>query len=172
MPSHEYSPQEALRFLLRKIEEKDADLANALQAAIDAGKDVWESEVPAIRKKRRKYRKTVRFSDEEALRIAISIFEAHFIEQPLFANSAIDELSDASLDVVANSRQESFEQPQAESTERGLLEKRLAVEFQMETQISPADKQPVRLLRTEKETIAQQQANIRRLSKLVAFDEK
>ena len=157
--------------LLRKVEEKDAALANALRDAIDAGKDVWESEVPATQKKRRKYRKTVSFSDEEALRVAISIFEAHFIEQPLFANSAIDGLSDASMDVVASSRQESLEQSQHESTEGKPLEKRLEVEFQMETQISPADKPPVRLWRTEEETIVQQQANIRRLSKLVSFDE-
>lgn len=157
---------------MRKVEEKDTNLASALQAGIDAGKDVWENATPANQTKRRKYRKTVRFSDEEALRVAISIFEAHFIEQPLFANSAVDELSAVSLDVVANSRQEFFDRLQAESTEDDSLVERLEVEFQKETEISLTDKQPFRLLRTETETINQQKANINRLSELVAFDEK
>ena len=66
MTSHEYSPQDALKLLLRKVKERDTELANALQVAIDAGKDIMESEAPADQRMQRKYRKTVRFSDKEA----------------------------------------------------------------------------------------------------------
>ena len=170
MASHEYSPREALELLLQKVIDVDTELANVLQAAIDAGKDVLESEGQVDLKKQWRYRKTVRFSDEEALRVAISIFEAHFIEQYLFVNSAVAEFELAGLDDSASLRKKSLYQPQAESVEGALMQKRLEVELQTETRISRTDKQTVPLTLTDKELIDQQKRNLRRLSELVAFD--
>jgi len=44
MPQHDYSPREALDLLLRTIREREPELALQLQAVIDAGKDVVETE--------------------------------------------------------------------------------------------------------------------------------
>ena len=170
MAPHEYSSQEALELLLRMVEDKDANLAKALHTAIDAGKDVWESEVPANQKKRRKYRKTVSFTDEEALGVAIDTLKVYFVEQPSFTNTAIDEFAVAALDVGANMWREPFDQPQVESTGGVPIEKRLEVETRTETQISPTDKQTDHLIPTDKELIDQQKENIKRLYELVAFD--
>ena len=72
MPALEYTPQQALEILMKKLGSRDEALAAQIQAAIDAGKDVSETE-PAIdrRKKARVYRKTVPFTHEEALQIAL-----------------------------------------------------------------------------------------------------
>ena len=172
MASHEYSPKTALQLLLRKVEEKDVELANLLQAAIDAGKDVFESEAPIDQKKRRMYRKTVRFTDREALGVAIDTLKALFIEQPSFTNIAVDEFAVAPFDDDADLRRESFGQPQMESTDGVPIEKRLEVEIQTETQISPTDKQTERLMPTSKELIKQQEANFTRLSDLFVFDKQ
>ena len=95
----------------------------------------------------------------------MSILEAHFIEQPLFANTAVDEFAA----VVAISRKESFDQPHVEYMEHEPIEEQLVVEFQKETQISSVDKQPLRLLPTDKATIDEQKVNFRRLSELFSF---
>ena len=170
MASHEYTPQEALKLLLLKVNNEDAELENALKSAIDAGKDIIESEVSTDPKKGRRFRKTVRFSDEEALRVAIDALKAYFIEQPSFTNTAIDEFAVAALDVGANIWREPFDQPQVESTGGVPIQKRLEVETRTETQISSTDKQTDRLIPTDKELIDQQKENIERLDELVAFD--
>ena len=170
MATHEYSPQDALELFLRKVKEKDSELENELKSAIDAGKDIFESGASADQKKKWKYRKTTRFTDQEALHAAIATLNAHFIEQPSFINTAIDEFEDAVLDVGANFRREFFDPLQEESTKVVPLEKQLEVEIQTETQISPTDKQTLRLMPTDKELIDEQKQNVRRLSELVVFD--
>ena len=172
MASHEYSPQVALELLLRKVEERDAELANLVQAAIDVGKDIFESEAPSDYKKRRKYRKTVRFSHKEALGVSIDTLKAYFIEQPSLINTVVEEFAVAELDVGANLRRESFDHPQVESRGGVRYEKRLEVEFQTETRISAADQKTLPLSPTDKELIDEQKANIRRLSELFAFDKQ
>ena len=47
MPDLEYTPQQALEILMKKLGARDEALAAQVQAAIDAGKDVSETE-PAI----------------------------------------------------------------------------------------------------------------------------
>lgn len=168
--THNYTPQEALELLLRKVREKEPELETALKSAIDAGKDIFESEASTDRKKRWKYRKTTRFTDEEALDAAIATLNAHFIEQPSFTNSAIEEFDVATLDVGVNYRRESLNQLQGEYRKGAPIEKQLEVEIQTETQISAADKQTLRLTPIDKGSIDEQRQNINRLSELVSFD--
>lgn len=98
MPDNEYSPEEALGVLMRKIRERDELLAEQVQAAIDAGKDISEVERSMDRrKKERVYRKTVPFTHEEALEIAVDVLQAHFVEQPLFVESAAINFTKAGL---------------------------------------------------------------------------
>ena len=76
MSTHEYDAHDALDLLMRKLNERDEQLARQIQSAIDVGKDVEEKERFARRKKPRVYRRTVRFSDEEALDVAIAALQA------------------------------------------------------------------------------------------------
>jgi hypothetical protein len=88
MAPHEYNAREALDLLMHKLNEHDEQLARQIQSAIDVGKDVEERERFGRRTKSRVYRRAVRFSDEEALDVAIAALQACFVEQPLFVNSA------------------------------------------------------------------------------------
>jgi hypothetical protein len=83
---------------MRKLRARDSVLAEHIQSAIDGGKDVEETEsLVRRRKKARVYRKTVRFTDEEALRVAVDALQVYFIEQPLFVNSANKNFESAAL---------------------------------------------------------------------------
>src|SRR5690242_17055824 len=94
MSSHEYSPQQALDVLMRKLQARDETLAAQVQSAIDAGKDVTETERATDRRKKdRVYRKTVPFTHDEALQVALDALQANFVEQPLFVDSAADNLA-------------------------------------------------------------------------------
>jgi hypothetical protein len=87
MPLHEYTPQGALELLLRKLADRDPTLAAEIQAAVDQGEDVQETEPRRGRRKERRYRKTVPYDYEEALRIAVDGLRAYFVVQPLVVNS-------------------------------------------------------------------------------------
>jgi hypothetical protein len=76
MSAHDYSPQDAFELLMRKLTERDRDLATQVQAVVDEGKDVEETEVVGSRRRRsRVYRKTVPYSYDEALRAALKALE-------------------------------------------------------------------------------------------------
>ena len=169
MPSHDYSPREALDLLLRKVKERAPALANNLQSAIDAGKDVSERDATTARGKSRTYRKTVPLTDEEALSIVINSLRAYFVEQPLFTNSAIREFTDAALAAHIDPREFASGAPPLESTEGVGLKKQLQVELQTETQISEAGEQTARLSSTSQDILTEQQANLKRLLEALTF---
>ena len=170
MPSHDYSPREALDLLLQKVKERAPELANNLQSAIDAGKDVSARDATTARGKSRTYRKTVPLTDEEALFIVINSLRAYFVEQPLFANSAIREFTAAALAAHLDPRREfASGAPPLESTEGVGLRKQLQVELQTETQISEAGEQTTRLSSTSQDVLTEQQANIKRLLEALTF---
>lgn len=170
MPSHDYSPREALDLLLRKIKEKAPELASRLQSEIDAGKDISEREPATERKNPRKYRKTVPLTDNEALSVVIDGLRAHFVEQPLFANSAIREFANAALAVHSYPQEFASGSPSLELTKGVGLEKQLQVELQTETQISEADEQTARLSSTSQDVLMEQQTNLKRLLEALTFD--
>ena len=170
MPSHDYSPREALELLLRTVKERAPELANNLQSAIDAGKDVSEREATIERKKSRTYRKTVPLTDEEALLIVMSSLRAYFVEQPLFANSAIREFTDAPLAAHPDPQELASRNSPLKPTEGVGLEKQLQVELQTATQISETGEQTARLSSTSQDLLMEQQANLKRLLEALTFD--
>ena len=170
MPSHDYSPREALDLLLRKVKERAPELANNLQSAIDAGKHVSEREETTERKKSRTYRKTVPLTDEEALLVVIGSLRAYFVEQPLFANSAIREFTDAALAAHPDPQELVSGNSPPKSTEGVGLEKQLQVELQTATQISETGEQTARLSSTSQDLLMEQQANLKRLLEALTFD--
>jgi hypothetical protein len=180
MPANQYTPQQALDVLMRKLRARDDVLADHVQAAIDAGKDVSETEpAPDRRKKARVYRKTVPFSHEEALQVALDALQAYFVEQPLFVDSAADSLAKSAIGVPRHNLPSWAFSPAAYAGEREPLslegkneEKAVEVEMQTETQISRTGEETVRLKRVSKEQIGEQRQHIVRLRKLADFTEE
>jgi len=169
MPHHDYSPREALDLLLRNIREREPELALQLQAVIDAGKDVVETEPPLTRRAQREYRKTVRFTDEEALRIALDALQAHFVEQPLFVQSAARNFTTAAVGNHRTLWNADWLQGEPTAREGIGLEKDLVIEIQTETQISEPEEQTVRLPAGSGRQIEEQRNNIKRLLELIDF---
>src|SRR5262245_25895509 len=90
MPQNEYTPSEALNLLMQKLRSKNEALADIIQAAIDAGKDLEISEPKSRGRGRRFFRKTEPLSHIEALEMGLHALESYFVEQPFFANSVIE----------------------------------------------------------------------------------
>lgn len=176
MASHGYSPSQALALLLKKVEDGSPELAGRLRAAIDAGKDDWSTETRVGTGKPRKYRKAMRLSDEEALRVVVSALRAHFVEQPLLTTSAASEFAGASLGVDAASPNGlPFDQRPSPLEVGEPIETRLEIELQTETKVLPLGKEregqeTVQVSSTDLELIEDQKSNIELLSELTKFD--
>ena len=86
------TPQQALEIpVMRSLQAKDHELAAQIQAVVDAGKDVEETEQSRGRRKRsRSYRKTMPYTYEEGLRVALDALRSYFVEQPLFVDSCLN----------------------------------------------------------------------------------
>jgi len=154
--THDYSPEQALQLLLRKLRAYDVQLAQQIQSAIDAGKDVKEEDLTTRGRKSRVYRKTVRFTDEEALHVAVSALQSCFVEQALFVNSADKNFRPAALRAVSRDGVGS--------------EKVVEIEIQTETQISREDQPTLRLSPISEDEVEQQKRNVTHLYALATFD--
>ena len=189
-----------MELLLRKVREHDSDLAIRLEAVIDAGKDVFEKEtlrtekmpreyasppvddieaVPGAyrtKKKPREYRKTVRFSDEEALDIALLALRAHFVEQPLLATSAMNEFGKVAFEPESDWwGGTSVDQSLSPSEEEEPLSVGVEFEVQTETEVAPKDEpdceQTFSLSAPKEGILKEQRKNIADLKVLLRFEE-
>jgi len=161
---------------MRKLKGRDAILADHVQDAIDEGKDISETEISRDRRQKpHTYRKTVPFTHDEALLVAIQVLEAHFIEVPLFINSAVADFTQSALgipdqkpaiQVVGNDEPELvIERAQGEP-------KDLEVELQPETRLTGEDRIPLSLQPIALARINEEKENLRRLLEMVDFDEE
>jgi hypothetical protein len=175
MNGRDYTPQQALYTLMDKLRKRDARLALQIQAAIDAGKDVEETE-PSYdgRKKQRVYRKTAAFTYEEALQIALDALEAYFVEVPLFIESSTENLKKAAIGIPKRQvdRFATGEERDEVKLEAEDAEKNVEVEIQTETRISKTDQETLLLRRTSRNEIDQQEENVQRLQSLISFKEE
>lgn len=179
MPKHSYTPQNALKLLMTKLSDQDTTLAALVQAAIDAGKDFSETAPAANRKtKSRVYRRTVPFTHEEALQMALDALQAYFVEQPLFADSAAANLARTVIGVphnnlshVAFSAATSKGEPEPVSLESENEEKAFEIEMQTETQLSKTAEMAITLKRMPKELIDAQRRHLADLRQLMNFSE-
>lgn len=178
MPEHEYNAEKALEVFMRKLRVRDEALADEIQAAIDAGKDISEIEQsPDRRKKSRIYRKTVPFTHEEALQVAIDALQAHFVEQPLFVESAAFNFSKTGIDQsrrrfrpgVERPRLNSSKEREAVSMEQVDEEKEVQIELQTETQIEKSGPETVPLKRLDPVEIEDRRRQLSALRRLVDF---
>jgi len=170
MSTHDYSPQDAFELLMRKLTERDRELAIRVQAVVDEGKDVEETEIVGSRRRRtRAYRKTVPYSYDEALRAALKALEAYFVEQPLFTSSVIGDLTNAALAVPKRLHQS--EDFGIDSKTLG-VEKPVEIELRTETQISAPAQETFSLHRATAQQIKEQQENLTRVMALIDFSER
>lgn len=160
MASNEYGSEEALGLLLAKLEERDGHLASQVRAAIDVGKDIQEREQAQERKgKQRIYRKTVRFTNEEALQVAMEVLRAYFVEQPFFVNSALDDFAKSGYGVPTEGivdRPNDAATRRAEGPRGVGVPKEVEIELQTETQISKESDQMFALQPVSEEKLEQQ----------------
>ena len=179
MPGHQYTAKQALEILLKKIRQRREDLAAEVQAAIDAGKDVSETEPsPDRRKKDRVYRKTVPFTHQEALQIAIDALQSHLVEQPLFVESARINFSRTGVgETIRRIHRPGFDYPRLNvSKERQDVsvchvdeEKTIEIELQSETQIEKSGPQTQTLEKLDHAQIEERQRQLSDLRRLVDF---
>lgn len=175
MPKNEYSSEEALGLLMKKLVERDRDLAAQIQAAIDAGKDIEESEPSANQrsgkaKKPRVFRKAVPFSHEEALQVALDALRAYFVEQPLFASSAVGDFTGAAVGVPQSVRLPGTGRDEETETvvpEHIGEEKAVVIELQTETQLTKTDEEAYPIKRVSAEQIDLQRRQLDALRNLV-----
>jgi hypothetical protein len=171
MSRHDYSSRQALDLLALTLRDRNEDLGRQIQLAIDAGKDIEEGESRKA-KGLRVYRKTVRFTDEEALQVALVALQAYFIEQPLFVRSASENFKaaivgppdDEMRSLWNDKRYVPIGQPEGWGDE-----KVLEVELQTETQISRTEEQTFQFKPVPEEMLDEQKAHVRRLSELFMF---
>lgn len=171
MPNHQYNVEQALDTLMGKLRARDESLATHIQAAIDAGKDVSETEPSQDRrKKERVYRKAVPFTRKEALQVALDALQAYFVEQPLFVDSAASNLAKAAVGVpVERQHMGGAEEPEAVSVQQTGEEKLVEIELQTETQLDKSGEATMLLNRMPKNQIEMQQRHIAKLRSLVDF---
>lgn len=173
MPVHEYNSQEALEFLMGELRSRDEELASEVQEAIDAGKDVTATEPVPGRRKEHAYRRTVAYSTEEALQIAMDALQACFVEQPMFVDSASDDLAQSAIGIPIgrqnNSRILRNEREPIDLAEQG-VEKQIEIEIHTETQISRTGEETFRLRRVSTDQIEEQRQNVIHLRELMTFE--
>ncbi len=174
MPEHEYDPEQALQVLMLKIRERNEVLAAQIQAAIDAGKDIEETE-PSLdrRKKPRIYRKAVPFTHQEALAVAIDALQAHFVEQLLFKRSAAVNFTKSAVGVARKGlfqkRLNISKEPEEMSLKQMDVEKEVEIEVQIETQIDKSGPETAPLKKPDGSEIEERKRQLGELRALVNF---
>ncbi|HEX8174052.1 MAG TPA: hypothetical protein VF543_02915 [Pyrinomonadaceae bacterium] len=173
MSDHDYTPEQALETLLRKVGERDPILAERIRIAIDAGKDISETEVPRTRKQKpRTYRRKVAYSHKEALAVALGVLRSHFIELPLFINSAAANFAEAAIGIPEPTRRQ--QAIMSHGSDALILKgagepKQLQIELQTETQLSNVNEDTLNMEPVAEGLIEEEQANLRRLEELTSF---
>lgn len=174
MSNHDYTPEQALQTLLRKVRERDETLAERIRIAIDAGKDIRETERPRGRRQRalRTYRRKVPYTHEEALAVALDVLQAHFIEIPMFVKSAAADFEEAAIGVPVDSRRgqtQNKHEVEAVTLKDTGAPKQLQIEIQTETQLSNTNEVIFDLEPMPEGQIEEERANLNRLKDLTTF---
>lgn len=174
MAVNEYTPQQAFEVLMDHLRKRDEQLATNIQAVVDAGKDVDETQQVGKRRKRsRSYRRTVPYGYEEALQVALDALQAYFVEQPLFIDSCAKNMAATELSAPRPSRthwQAVESHGDDTAIERVGERKRIEIELRTETQISERKEEMFELKEIDVTQIEKQQSNIAQLRNLFDFE--
>ncbi|MGA2050836.1 MAG: hypothetical protein ABSG96_24330 [Terracidiphilus sp.] len=171
MSINEYTPQQAFEVLMTHLRKRDEQLATHIQAVVDAGKDVDETQQVGKRRKRsRSYRRTVPYDYEEALQAALDALQAYFVEQPLFIASSAKNMAATELGNTQPSRTrwQAVEGHWDEVVSKSVNErKRIEIELRTETQISERNEEMFELQEIDVTQIEEQQKNVAQLRNLL-----
>ena len=139
MPTHEYTAQQALQLIMKKLTNVHEELAKTVQAAVDAGRDVQAAESTGKGKKKiREYRKAVPYTYAEAIIVALTALEAYFIAQPLFRNSCADNFTPAAVGVPRSSARKIDQSQKFAFDPKSVgTNKAIQIELRTETQLLP-----------------------------------
>lgn len=171
MSKHDYTPEQALEVLLRKLGERDAMLEGSVRGAIDMGKDVPEVQ-PTSRRRVRRYRKTVPFTHDEALRLTLDVLQAYFVDLPLCINSSIENFRLAAVGALRRDQSAWGETRAKLGSEEHVGEtKEMEIELQTVTQISRTQQETLPLKTMERPSIDDQLNHLKRLADLFDFAE-
>lgn len=97
MPLHEYTAEQALALLVRKLEPVAPVLSARVQEAVNAGSEMQAEEDSQGRSRRGRkpkkhvYRKTVPYTAEEAVAVAVGVLKAHLVESRAAIQTASEE---------------------------------------------------------------------------------
>ena len=168
-PNHEYSPERALEILTEMIDERDSMLADDIRRAIAAGIDDHTTEIALHAsdeepfelqrstegRKRLPERSRRPYSPEEALNVALDVLRVYFVDQPQIENSVIGRFA-KSLAIGENLHDAHLPE--------------IAIETTPNTDTPLEETSDTVLLRTvEKESIAEQEEQFEKLSKMFRF---
>jgi hypothetical protein len=181
MSTHDYTPDQALELLIQRVNDKNPTLAVEVRAAVNAGRDIQATE--QVRKRGGKmkslsFRRTVPFSTEQALEVALEALKAHFVEQPLFGNSVLDDMAQSAFGVVeAGSQQTPSKQvlpkPQGQGEQKAVeIELRTETQLLSDTHMVTTQEDTFRIARVSADLIEGQKTNIRKLRELFNFNEE
>lgn len=173
----EYTAEEALGVLLSRIGERNPELLQDIQRALDAGKvEVLEQELPKRGKKakseKRQYRKARAMLPEEAIKVILSIIRAHTLELRKMINSADANFANCDLGVREFSRFEDKEhkvRKVPDSLGHGMLRVEIVSESALKT--TDTSDELVVLETTSEQEIQRIEAEFARLTQFLAFGE-
>ena len=175
MAVNEYTPQQAFEVLMSHLRQRDEQLATHIQAVVDAGKDVDETQQVGKRRKRtRSYRRTVPYGYEEALQVALDALQAYFVEQPLFIDSCAKNMATTVLagPQPSRARWQAIEEHNDDTAIESIGErKRIEIELRTETQISERNQEMFELHEIDVGQIEKQRNSITHLRNLFRFED-
>jgi hypothetical protein len=160
----DYTAEQALELLLRKLTERAPELASQVRTAVNAGKDIIAQERNKGSKKARSYRRKVPYSPEEALEISLSVLESYFIEQPLLWDSALRNFNSRAGETVMPG--------QNASTVDLQIELQPETELVRGTGLAPNQTETESLHSRPHEEIQRQRMNVEGIRALIDFSEK
>lgn len=174
MAANEYTPQQAFEVLMNHLRKRDGQLATHIQAVVNAGKDVDETQQVGQRRKRsRSYRRTVPYSYEEASLVALDALKAYFVEQPLFIDSCVKNMAATEVGITRppRSRWQAVEGHSGEAAIESMGQrKRIEIELRTETQISEPNQEMFELREIDVTQIEKQRDNLTQLKGLLDFE--
>jgi len=179
MPTHEYTAQQALQLIMQKL-SRVKELADAVQSAVDSGKDkdVQADETDERGKSTtREYRKTVPYTYGEAIGVALAALEAYFIVQSLCRNSCADNFARAAVGVPRSSphriekgRKFEFDSQSVDTKKSVQIELRTATQLLPETFGLQITGEVFQLEEASPRDLQAEQENLARLQQLLNFN--
>lgn len=173
MAVNEYTPQQAFEVLINHLRKRDGQLATHIQGVVDAGKDVDETQQVGRRKRSRSYRRTVPYSFEEALQVALDALQAYFVEQPLFIDSCAKNMATTEVGStpLSRNRWQAVEGHNDEAAIETIGQRnRIEIELRTETQLSEPNQEMFELREIDVTQIDKQRSNIAQLKTFFNFE--